>query len=100
MSPAEIIREVARLTDIPAADIVSRKRTSGVMWAKVLATREIRRQFPHWSLTDISNVMDEVDHGTVIYRLTQADRLYSTNAQFRDLAETLINQPEPLTYDI
>lgn len=89
MNPEDIISEIACLTGISVGDIVGKRRTAGVVYARTLAFATVKAKFPAWSLTEIAEFMGRCDHGTTIAALKRADRMADSDPEFAKLAEML-----------
>ena len=87
--PQSIILDVANVTGVPAANIVGRRRTTGVVFARFLAVAAIKKEFPFYSLSDLAFCVRRRDHGSAKNSLIQFQNLCDTDPKFRAMAHDL-----------
>lgn len=92
MTEEEILRAVSEATNVPTVALKRKGRTRMLSRAKFLATREIRKAFPWWTLQQTADFFGEKNHWTVVHRLRQAEWLIATDASFRSLSERVWNR--------
>ena len=88
MNPCTILGEIACLTGIPVGDILGKRRTCAVIYARTLAFATVKAKFPSWSLTEIAEFLGRDCHGTTMAALKRADKMTETSPEFaRDRQE-------------
>ena len=89
MNPCTILGDIACLTGIPVGDILGKRRTCAVIYARTLAFATVKAKFPSWSLTEIAEFLGRCDHGTTIAALKRADKMTETNAEFAKMRKEI-----------
>lgn len=85
MTPEAILDRVAQACNVPVASLTRKGRSPYLSRAKLVATWEIRKGFPHWPLVEVSRLFGEASHCTIIHRLRKAEWLTATDPSFRAL---------------
>lgn len=88
MTPAEILASVAEITGVTVSAMTSKGRQSRTVYARTMATHEIRRQCLGWSLQNVGDVFGR-HYTDVLHDLRRHKDLIETDRAYAAAFQTL-----------
>jgi chromosomal replication initiation ATPase DnaA len=80
---AAIFRAVYDETGITPEQIMGKRRTDRIVYARHMTIAVLHIKFPRWSLTDLAEAVNRADHGTAINAIKRATERARVDKSYR-----------------